>query len=133
MYASVAATLAVARLLQWSPRRLFLCAQLSRGLLPLTVSESRSVTDRTPTPPRPCVATCVTGASGNLRLFTADHPAKVLNQRLSFYRLLFSTGPASRASMMASFVAHRCVDTVVASQGYAEGYQLQAGIAGSWA
>jgi hypothetical protein len=50
---------------------------------------------------------CVLGATGNLDLFSADHPAKVLNQRVSFYRLLFAHTPAIKAAVMASLIAHR--------------------------
>jgi hypothetical protein len=31
----------------------------------------------------------------------------VLNQRVSFYRLLFSKSPASKAAMLTSLVVHR--------------------------
>lgn len=48
------------------------------------------------------------GATGNLDLYSADYPAKVLNQRVSFYRILFSNKPASKAAMLTSLVAHRC-------------------------
>lgn len=41
-----------------------------------------------------------------LTLGSADHPAKVLNKRLSYYRTLFSLKPR-KLELLAALVAHK--------------------------
>lgn len=49
--------------------------------------------------------------AGNLKdltLYSADHPARVLNKGLSYYRMLFNREPIIKGDMLATLVALRC-------------------------